>query len=242
MELSPQVCSLIQQTANSFSGSQRRRYMAGTSSRWPSANARPSALRLGTGHPPQGPARTRTGLTCQDATSCRGRKPVEFHLPHLLDDIKDIVQDHFQTDPTFQTTRLYCRLTAPEVRRQLIARKGYTDEQLPSVQDDHRQAHRLGLPSAQGGQVPPPKKVKETDAIFANVKEVHQQAAPRDTLRLSLDSKATVLIGPFSRGGHSRTGYQGVDHDFKPEGTLTPFGIFRAADVGSRTCSSPTRR
>jgi hypothetical protein len=76
--------------------------------------------------------------------------------------------------------------------------------------------------------VPPPKKVKETDAIFAHVKEVHQQAESEEhTLRLSLDSKATVLIGPFSRGGQSRTGTQGADHDFKPEGALTPFGIFR---------------
>lgn len=76
--------------------------------------------------------------------------------------------------------------------------------------------------------MPPPKKVKQTEAIFANVKEVHQQAESEEqTLRLSLDSKATVLIGPFSRGGQSRTGTEGSDHDFKPEGKLTPFGIFR---------------
>jgi hypothetical protein len=76
--------------------------------------------------------------------------------------------------------------------------------------------------------VPPPKKVKQTDAIFANVQEVHQQAESEEhTLRLSLDSKATVLIGPFSRGGHSRTGTKGSDHDFKADGKLTPFGIFR---------------
>jgi hypothetical protein len=71
--------------------------------------------------------------------------------------------------------------------------------------------------------------VKQTDAIFANVHEVHQQAtaAGGQTLRLSLDSKATVLIGPFSRGGRSRTGVAAADHDFKPEGALTPFGLFR---------------
>jgi transposase len=75
--------------------------------------------------------------------------------------------------------------------------------------------------------VPPPKKVKETDAIFANVKEVHEQTRhDPHTLRLSLDSKATVLIGPFARGGHSRTGTRAVDHDFKAEGALTPFGLF----------------
>ncbi len=76
--------------------------------------------------------------------------------------------------------------------------------------------------------MPPKKKVKQTDVIFAHVKEVHQQAEQSaDTVRLSLDTKATVLIGPFSRGGQSRTGTQGADHDFKPEGRLTPFGIFR---------------
>jgi len=75
--------------------------------------------------------------------------------------------------------------------------------------------------------VPPPKKVKETDAIFAHVKSVHQQVAgAAQTLRLSLDTKATVKLGPFSRGGPSRTGTTGVDHDFKPYGTLTPFGLF----------------
>lgn len=82
--------------------------------------------------------------------------------------------------------------------------------------------------------MPAPKKVKQTDAIFANVKEVHEQAAAdATTLRLSLDSKAPVAIGPFSRGGQSRTGTTGVDHDFKPEGVLTPFGIFQPATSAS---------
>jgi transposase len=47
-----------------------------------------------------------------------------------------------------------------------------------------------------------------------------------DTLRISIDAKATVAIGPFSRRGRSRTRTKGADHDFKPEATLTPFGIF----------------
>jgi hypothetical protein len=47
-----------------------------------------------------------------------------------------------------------------------------------------------------------------------------------DVLRVSIDAKATVNIGPFSRRGRSRTGTKAVDHDFKPEAALTPFGIF----------------
>ncbi|MDX6342787.1 MAG: hypothetical protein QOH87_2925, partial [Trebonia sp.] len=39
-------------------------------------------------------------------------------------------------------------------------------------------------------------------------------------------AKATVNIGPFSRRGKGRTKTKAADHDFKPESTLTPFGIF----------------
>ena len=75
--------------------------------------------------------------------------------------------------------------------------------------------------------MPPPKKVPETDAIFDQLKEVHAHAAQSEyVLRVSLDAKATIPIGPFSRGGQSRTGTQASDHDFKPKGTLTPFGLF----------------
>jgi hypothetical protein len=55
-----------------------------------------------------------------------------------------------------------------------------------------------------------PKNVPQSEAIFANVKEIHDQAAAdATTLRLSLDSKAPVAIGPFSRGGQSRAGTTG---------------------------------
>jgi Rhodopirellula transposase DDE domain len=45
-------------------------------------------------------------------------------------------------------------------------------------------------------------------------------------LRVSLDAKATVKIGPFSRGGTSRGSVQAADHDFHPAGRVTPVGIF----------------
>lgn len=56
---------------------------------------------------------------------------------------------------------------------------------------------------------------------------VHQEAeADPTTLRLSLDAKATVKVGPFSRGGQNRVDTEACDHDFKPTATLTPYGIF----------------
>ena len=75
--------------------------------------------------------------------------------------------------------------------------------------------------------MPPPKKVKQTDAIFEQLKRVNPEAdRAEDTLRISIDAKATVNIGPFSRRGRSRSKVKAADHDFKPEATLTPFGIF----------------
>ena len=54
-------------------------------------------------------------------------------------------------------------------------------------------------------------------------------AAP-SVLRISMDAKATVKIGPFARGGKSRAQTKACDHDFKPEATLTPVGIFLPAN------------
>jgi hypothetical protein len=46
-----------------------------------------------------------------------------------------------------------------------------------------------------------------------------------DTLRLSLDAKASVKIGLFSRGGRAWARVEAADHDFKADAKLTPFGI-----------------
>lgn len=45
-------------------------------------------------------------------------------------------------------------------------------------------------------------------------------------LRVSMDAKATVKVGPFSRGGQSRVPVQAADHDFQPTATVTPVGLF----------------
>ena len=72
-----------------------------------------------------------SGIRCYDNFSGRGRKRSEEHLPHLLDDIKAIVEPVSQVDPTFRTDQTYCPLTAGEVRRRLIEEKNYSDQQLP---------------------------------------------------------------------------------------------------------------
>ena len=50
--------------------------------------------------------------------------------------------------------------------------------------------------------------------------------ADPQTLRISMDAKATVKVGPFSRGGKSRVLLQAADHDFEATARVTPVGIF----------------
>jgi hypothetical protein len=45
-------------------------------------------------------------------------------------------------------------------------------------------------------------------------------------LRLSLDAKASVKVGPFSRKGKNRVKTVACDHDFASSAKVTPYGIF----------------
>jgi hypothetical protein len=68
--------------------------------------------------------------------------------------------------------------------------------------------------------------VPQTDAIFDQVAAVNQAADASETvLRISLDAKATVKVGPFARGGKSRIPTAAADHDFHPSANVTPVGI-----------------
>ena len=53
-------------------------------------------------------------------------------------------------------------------------------------------------------------------------------AAP-EVLRVSMDAKAAVKLGPFSRRGKSRVAVVAADHDFQPAGTVTPVGLLLPA-------------
>jgi len=80
----------------------------------------------------------------EDNFAARGRNRTEKRLPNLLTDIQAIVDGQSQTDPTFQSQRLYTRLTAKAVRQQLIEQKGYPDEELPCDDGIRRRINDLG--------------------------------------------------------------------------------------------------
>ena len=85
-----------------------------------------------------------SGIAIKDNFSARGRKKAEEKLPDLLNDIQTIVDGQSQIDATFHSNRLYTRLSAAEVRKQLIIQKGYTNEELPTEETIRVKLNNLG--------------------------------------------------------------------------------------------------
>ena len=80
------------------------------------------------------------------------------HLPNLLVDITAIVDGQSQTDPQFRTNRLYTRLTATEVRRQLMVQFGYSDDELPTAETITTKLNELGIFASKRWQRHNPQK------------------------------------------------------------------------------------
>jgi len=67
-----------------------------------------------------------------------------------------------------------------------------------------------------------------TDPIFANVRQVNSEVdADPHTLRISIDTKAVVNVGEYSRGGKSRglKAVEALDHDMASKEKLIPGGL-----------------
>lgn len=167
---------------------------------------------------------------CINRLSETGRKSSEYHLPNLPEDITATVKPSSQADPTFRTTQLYSPLTADEVRRRLIEDMGYNDEELPCVRTIRTKLNDMNCKPQKVEKTGPAKKIPQTDAIFDQVHSISKDADETEgVVRASIDAKAAINIGPFSRGGYNRSGIQASDHDFAPETVLRLFGVFLPA-------------
>ena len=146
MELSKSRKIWLIETAQALRGSERRVFMARTVKELGKGGQRLAERELGwnRGLIRKGMGELESGVPIADNFSARGRKRAEEHLPNLLKDIQEIVDSQSQVDPQFRSKRLYCRLTAPEVRRQLIAQKGYSAHELPTVQTIRTKMNKLG--------------------------------------------------------------------------------------------------
>ena len=228
IELNKSVIELLEETIKNLNGNQRRIFMAKTVNTLGPGGQREAERKLGwsRGTIRKGQKELQTGTIKEDNFSARGRKKTEEKLPNLLEDIKSIVKPKTQTDPTFKTTKMYTPVTAKAVRKKL-KEKGYKKKNLPSLRTINNKVNALGFRLRKINKDRPVQRIKETNAIFKEVFRVNEQSDKEEgVLRISIDAKATIKIGLFSRGGKSRLGLSAVDHDFQPKTKLKLWGIF----------------
>lgn len=224
------VISVIKDAAKKLTGFKRRQFMAQTTQKLLGGSARTAERVFGWGRETvkKGLKELETGFRCIDNYQVRGNKKTEDRLPNLEQDIDDLVAPHSQAEPRFRNSLSYTRFTAKAVRRALIDEKGYTDEQLPTERTISNILNRLGYRLRRVKKTEPVKKIEEVDEIFDNVhRENEKSDDDPHSLRVSVDTKTKLKIGPFSRNGRSRgqKAKKGLDHDVKPTAKLVPFGI-----------------
>jgi len=146
MELTDELKTAYIETAESLKGSDRRVFMARMVKSLGRGGQSRAARELGWCRDTirKGMREWESGQRQEDNFSARGRKKAEEKLPNLLADIGTIVDGQSQTDPTFHSLRLYTRLSAAEVRRQLVVQKGYAEESLPSEETIRVKLNQLG--------------------------------------------------------------------------------------------------
>jgi hypothetical protein len=198
-----QYDALIRSGARRLTGYQRRLFQAEVVTTLCGGCARQAERRFGWGRDTveKGLNEARHGVRCLENFAARGRVRSEEKDPQLAADIRAIVEPHTYADPELKSSRRYSNLSAAEVLEALTT-KGYPKEELPSERTMRDILNRMNyrLKRIQKGK--PLKKTKETDAIFANVRQVRQQVRNEpETLEISMDAKAKVGLGEYSRGG-----------------------------------------
>jgi len=118
-----------------------------------------------------GLAERRTGIICLGAQSAfSGRKRWEERHAQAAQALRQLAEAHAQQDPTFRTSLTYTRLTA-QAALKVLNEQGYREEQLPSPSTMAEVLNRLGFRLRKVVKAKPQKKIKETDAIFENIKK-----------------------------------------------------------------------
>lgn len=142
MKLSNRLKQGYMETAQILQGSERRLFMARVVKMLGRGGQRFVERELGwnRGTIRKGLEELESGVLYQDNFSARGRKPIEAHLPNLLDDMERIIKKHGLDGGSSRVVRISC----PEIRRRLIREMDYRDADLPTNETLRKKVHQLG--------------------------------------------------------------------------------------------------
>ncbi len=200
---------LLASAAKRLTGHQRRLFEAEVCLALCGGNPRQAERVFGWGRQTvqKGLRESQSGIRGLDNFQARGHRRTEEQNPQLAQDIRDIVEPQAYADPELKSSRRYSNLTAAEVLTALQTTKGYRADELPKERTMRDILNRMNyrLKRIQKGK--PLRKTKDTDAIFVNIRAVHQEVRDDpETLEISIDTKAKVKVGEYSRGGKNPHG------------------------------------
>ena len=138
-----------------------------------------------------------------------------------------------QSERCHQNTTGYVKITAKQVKADLISQKLYKVLDF-SAGTVNNVLNRLGYSLKKVRKTLPLKRIEQTDAIFDNI-ALHRQAKPIGTLKLSVDVKDKVRVGELSRKGYHRSkeNVDALDKDQHWDATLVPLGILEIESAKS---------
>jgi transposase len=169
----PEQTADVRLAASKMTGATRRVFEAEMTLKYCGGNARQAESVFGWGrHTVElGLAEKRTGIRCVGAQAAfSGRPRWEDVHPQVAEALRQQAEAHAQQDPTFRTSLAYTRLTAKGALEGLRA-QGYRDDQLPAPSTMAAVLNRMGFRLRKVVKAKPHKKIKETAAIFANIKK-----------------------------------------------------------------------
>ena len=137
---------------------------------------------------------------------------------------------HTQSDRCHNDIKGYVKTTALQVKRDLMAQKGYKVLDF-CVGTVNNILNRLNYTLKKVRKTLPLKRLEQTDAIFENI-AIHRKNKQPGILKLSIDVKDKVKVGQLSRKGCHRNKNHvcALDKDQHWEASLVPMGIL---EIGS---------
>ena len=180
--LSPSQIADLRLAASQLTGPKRRAFEAEMSVKYCGGNSLMAEAVFGWGRQTvaRGLGERRTGIICLGAQAAfSGRKRWEEQHPHVAQALRQLAEAHAQQDPTFRTCLAYTRLTA-QAALEALRDQGYGAEPLPSPSTMAAVLNRMGFRLRKVVKAKPQKKIKETDAIFDNIKKKTRKPSPQD--------------------------------------------------------------
>ena len=122
----------------------------------------------------------RPGSMCLGAHAAfSGRKRWEEQHPQVAQALRQLAEAQAQQAPTFRPCLTSSRLTAPAAL-EALREQGYEAEQLPAPRPMAAVLNRRGFRRRKVVKAKPPKKLRETDALFDTIKKKTRKPSPQE--------------------------------------------------------------